>query len=367
MSANKIKVLHLVQGLGVGGTEKVMQLLAIHTDPARHAVAVHSPADGPRARLLREAGVQTFVGGDLGGVLGRFAPDVIHMHRAGWAEPERMRAIRLYKQGALQAGRAVAVVETNVFGRHDASPGAQAMDATLFVSRFCADRYAQVHGIRTDAPRYHVVYNPVDTDFFAAHALSPDQREYARPVCGRVSRPDPGKWSALALEFLPPVVHELPGFRYRVIGMTEDARKFVREHGLTAQVEDVPPVLSDAELAAFFDTVSLLAHANDTGESFGMVIAEAMACGLPVVTHPAEGLRDNAQLELVEHGATGLVATTAEEYAQAVLYLLAHPDEARRMGQAGREKAVRLFRVQTVTQQVEGIYTDLLARCGRQS
>ncbi len=63
-----------------------------------------------------------------------------------------------------------------------------------------------------------------------------------------------------------------------------------------------------------------------------------MACGLPVVTHPCEGLRDNAQLELVDHGVTGLIATSVEDYATAVKYLFTHPDEARKMGQAGYEK-----------------------------
>jgi glycosyltransferase involved in cell wall biosynthesis len=89
-----------------------------------------------------------------------------------------------------------------------------------------------------------------------------------------------------------------------------------------------------------------------------------MACGLPVVTHPAAGLKDNAQLELVEHGRTGLVARTADEYAAAVLHLLRNPAVARNMGIAGREKAQRLYRVQAVAKQLEHIYDDLLQRCG---
>ena len=73
-------------------------------------------------------------------------------------------------------------------------------------------------------------------------------------------------------------------------------------------MEFLPPVGTDAELAAFYGSLDALAHANDTGESFGLVIAEAMACGLPVVTHPCPGERDNAQLDLVQDGVTGFVA-----------------------------------------------------------
>ena len=147
-----------------------------------------------------------------------------------------------------------------------------------------------------------------------------------------------------------------------VIGATPEFETFVREQGLTDNVRLMPPACRDEELAAFFSGIGLLAHANDTGESFGMAIAEAMASGLPVVTHPAAGNRDNAQLELVEHGVTGLVANTVEEYAGAMVWLWRNPDEARRMGLAGRDKASRLYRAQEIARQLGGIYNELLGR-----
>ncbi len=84
-----------------------------------------------------------------------------------------------------------------------------------------------------------------------------------------------------------------------------------------------------------------------------------MAAGLPVVTHPCPGLRDNAQLELVEHGVTGLVADTVEDYAQAVLHLLRHPETARRMGEAGRRKAAALFDADAQARALEALYDEL--------
>ncbi|MDO9631093.1 MAG: glycosyltransferase family 1 protein, partial [Humidesulfovibrio sp.] len=84
----RIRVLHVVKTLGLGGTEKVMQLLAAHMDRERFEVAVHSPEDGPRAAQLRQAGLTTFVALPLGRALSAFAPQVLHVHRAGWPEPE---------------------------------------------------------------------------------------------------------------------------------------------------------------------------------------------------------------------------------------------------------------------------------------
>jgi len=345
-----IRVLHVVKSLGLGGTEKAMQLMASHLDRDRFEPIVFSFAAGERGPLLRAAGVATHVGGDLLAVAGKLRPDIIHVHRAGWPEPALLRAIKL--------ARAKVVVETNVFGRHDPSPQSAVIDCILFISHFCLTRYAATTGIEVGAPRHRVLYYPVDTDFFESAAAP---RDFSLPVAGRLSRADPGKWSRLAFDIAPLLAAKIPGFRYRVIGAIPEFKAFISEHGLTSQVEYLEPVATDAGLASFFSGVSLLAHANDTGESFGLAIAEAMSAGLPVVTHPAEGLRDNAQLELVEHGVTGLVAGSAEEYAGAVAWLFAHPDRAWAMGQAGKAKAQKLFRAQAIARQLETIYLDLLA------
>jgi len=346
-------VLHVCGGLGLGGTEKAMQLLAAAMDPTRYRPVIHAFADGPRRAQLTALGIPVHVGPDLLRTAARVAPDIIHLHRAGWPEPHLLRSVALAGAGA--------VVETNVFGRHDPSPRARIIDRHLFVSDFCLRRYGAVHGLDVSGARHRVLYNPVDC---AAFAACPGAGPGAPPVVGRVSRADPGKWSALALEFLPHLLARVPGAAYHIIGGTPQAREWVGAQGLAARVRFLEPVADDAGLAAFFATVGALAHANDTGETFGMVIAEAMAAGLPVVTHPCPGLKDNAQLELVEHGVTGLVAATPEDYAAALARLLTDPALARRMGQAGRAKARVLFDIPVVAARLMGIYDELPARAG---
>ena len=52
-----IRVLHVVKSLGLGGTEKAMQLMASHLDRDRFEPIVFSFAAGERGPLLRAAGV----------------------------------------------------------------------------------------------------------------------------------------------------------------------------------------------------------------------------------------------------------------------------------------------------------------------
>ena len=75
-------------------------------------------------------------------------------------------------------------------------------------------------------------------------------------------------------------------------------------------------------------------------EGFGIPAAEAMGCEVPVVASDAGGLP-----EVVEDGVTGFVVPRgdAEALARALATLLADADLRRRMGRAGRRRALARF------------------------
>jgi glycosyltransferase involved in cell wall biosynthesis len=74
-------------------------------------------------------------------------------------------------------------------------------------------------------------------------------------------------------------------------------------------------------------------------EDYGMVPYEAFLSGKPVLTTTDAG----GPLEVVHDGRTGLVvAPEAADLARACAHLVAHPDEARSLGEAGKAVAERI-------------------------
>jgi glycosyltransferase involved in cell wall biosynthesis len=94
-------------------------------------------------------------------------------------------------------------------------------------------------------------------------------------------------------------------------------------------------VLHGLELATVFASADVFAFASET-ETFGNVVVEAAASGLPAVV--AAG---GAAHEHVVAGETGLVTTGTAEFARAVLALLSDRDRRSRMAVAARAHARR--------------------------
>jgi glycosyltransferase involved in cell wall biosynthesis len=89
-------------------------------------------------------------------------------------------------------------------------------------------------------------------------------------------------------------------------------------------------------------------------EPFGIVMAEAMACGTPVL-----GLRRGAVPEVVEHGVTGVVVDTVDELVAAVAAI------GSLSRSATRARVERFYSDAAVTEGYLTVYRDILQRHGR--
>jgi starch synthase len=112
------------------------------------------------------------------------------------------------------------------------------------------------------------------------------------------------------------------------------------------------------------EVIQLLTHAAvfvcpSVYEPLGIVNLEAMACGTPVVASRVGGIP-----EVVDHGRTGLLVTVDDEFetalARALDSVIGDPETARRMGEAGRERAVGEFGWDAVARRTVRLYEEIL-------
>jgi alpha-maltose-1-phosphate synthase len=110
------------------------------------------------------------------------------------------------------------------------------------------------------------------------------------------------------------------------------------------------------------EVVQLLTHATvfvcpSVYEPLGIVNLEAMACETAVVASAVGGIP-----EVVDDGETGLLVPPADPdaLAAAVNELVADPERARRMGEAGRRRAVEQFSWRAVAEQTVALYEQLV-------
>jgi glycosyltransferase involved in cell wall biosynthesis len=92
------------------------------------------------------------------------------------------------------------------------------------------------------------------------------------------------------------------------------------------------------------------------GEAFGLVLAEAMACGVPIV-----GSRNGSLLEVVHEGETGLLATPldAKAFADAIELLARDVDLRKRMGRQAVEQVHARFTVEKAVEETIRVYESL--------
>jgi N-acetyl-alpha-D-glucosaminyl L-malate synthase BshA len=134
-----------------------------------------------------------------------------------------------------------------------------------------------------------------------------------------------------------------------------ECRRVANELGIAERVVFLGERDALPELLAPADVFAL----SSSSESFGLSALEAMACGIPVVSTDAGGVR-----EVVEHGATGLLCAIddLDGFAKNLARLLFDGEASRAMGAAARKAAVEKFRREKIVQSYEAVYRRVLER-----
>ena len=211
-------------------------------------------------------------------------------------------------------------------------PAYQSATRSHFVSISDADRAPELRYLAT-------VYHGID---LAALPFSPRAGE-ALVAFGRIH---PDKGTAQAIE-----IARLAGRRLIICGIVQDAdyfREQVEPH-IDGQWVTYRGSVGPSERAEVLGQAAALLHPIAFAEPFGLSVAEAMACGTPVIAYPLGSMP-----ELIEQGVTGFLVADARA-AAAVVAAAAALDRA-----AIRRSAARRFDAGRMVDDYLAVYRRIL-------
>ena len=139
--------------------------------------------------------------------------------------------------------------------------------------------------------------------------------------------------------------------------LLEGFRAGAAEAGLADRVHFLGAV-PHPELPAVLRAADLFLLTTEPPESFGIVVIEAMACGLPAIASDYPGVR-----AVVDPGETGLLVERGnpDAVAAALGELVGDPERRRAMGERGRRKALDEWSWPKLVERMDRVYSEAIA------
>jgi phosphatidylinositol alpha-mannosyltransferase len=199
---------------------------------------------------------------------------------------------------------------------------------------------------------YEIVPNGVDVDRFREPRPRPPAFAGDRRHVLYVGRLEPRKGVEHLIRAMAAVQRAVPDAALVVVGDGQERAP------LTALARDQGAIVhfvgraSDEELPAYFQSADIVCSPAMGGESFGIVLLEAMACGTPLVASRIDGY----EALVGTSGCAHLVAPgDAAALARGLVGLLQSPDQRRTLGERGA-MAARAYDWAAIAERLEGIY-----------
>jgi phosphatidyl-myo-inositol alpha-mannosyltransferase len=225
------------------------------------------------------------------------------------------------------------------------------LDGQIAVSQSCVRALEPYFRV---APR--IIPNGIDVDRFSTAAPRIERFDDGRLNLLFLSRFEPRNGLDLMLDAFALVRKQVQNVRLIVVGDGDQREQYeqrvAREFG--DAVHMAGPVLT--ERPSYYVTADIYC-APISKASFGMTLLEAMACGRPIVATENDGYRDLLGPD------EGLLVPPhdAAVFAEAILKLLADGPLRKRMGEAGRAKALE-YAWPSVTRRLISYYDEVLSR-----
>jgi len=236
-------------------------------------------------------------------------------------------------------------------------------DSIITVCDAMADKAAAA-GV---APRgkFRTIYSGMEVDTFldakkhraavrAQLGIPPDA-----PVVGKVARLFHLKGHKYLIEAMPAVVERFPETRFLFVGdgILRDALAARAERLGVLENIVFAGLVEPGRVPAMIGAMDLLVHCS-LREGLARVLPQALLAGVPVISYDIDGAG-----EVVIDGETGwlLEAQAVDRLAEAVAEALSAPEKAAATAARGRELCRRMFKVDTMVDEIVSLYEQLVA------
>jgi phosphatidylinositol alpha-mannosyltransferase len=321
----------------------------------RHVTLVGRPVGVPYNRSVAPVAPSPLAARRVVRALREFAPHVVHVHEplapmvslaASSFGPRPLVGTFHASAPSQRLYRAASPVARKVARRLDAriavSPAAQ---------EFAASALKLPLGV------FRVVPNGVDVEAFASAAPLPELADPQRPLLLFVGRLEPRKGVDVAIRAFLRLRASSSRVRLCVVGDGPERSRAqeIIPPSIRPDVLFVGRVAREALPRYHASADAFLAPAT-SGESFGIVLLEAMAAGLPVIASDLPGYRT-----VVKDGRQGRLVPPGDAFglADAVSTLLANPALRRAMAAEGRRTAAE-YAWPVVGRRVVEVYRSVL-------
>jgi glycosyltransferase involved in cell wall biosynthesis len=336
-----MRILVINYDLGPGGTQRAAANLAC----AYHAAGLQTAflafkQLGPREEDLKKNKIPVF---KTALEAAAWQANILHIFRWGHPEEETIQILKQLKKPGCK------VVETNVFSFGDTTKDSSIIDLHMHLSKWCFWKWQKQIAHMKPAPRACVMPFIVDDKPFfpLTNAEKIKVRESLEIpanafVLGRVGQPSMGKWSLELLDVFKKLSEKFPQIYLVTMGMPKEMASVVNSwpQELRTKVKLLEFSSSNEDLRQAYGTFDVFAHWANIGESFGMVIAEAMLCECPIVSLSTPRA-DNTQIELIADG--GIVANNKNAFENSIALLLKNPELKSRLGKQGRQSILNRY------------------------
>ena len=169
-----------------------------------------------------------------------------------------------------------------------------------------------------------IIPNGINASVYKEAKPHPDwQRPFTLGFLGRYD--EDRKGLGVLLSALPAILKKFPEARILVAGPGDAEAAYKKMDAQIRSKVTFVGRLSDAQKRSFFKSIDIYLAPNIRGESFGIILAEAMAAGTPIVASDIE-----AFVAVLEGGNSGTLfrAGDAKDLAAKVIGLLSKPESA---------------------------------------